>query len=86
MDQRNAASERTRVKSESEQCGSDGETMIYDARGNGGGYCMPYDNRRSPEPNHRLHGDYCFYALSSFGQYIEGTGTLRAGGGDCGGE
>lgn len=36
MYKRNAASERTGVKSESEQRSKNSEALIYDARGNGG--------------------------------------------------
>lgn len=31
--------------------------LIYDSRGNGGGGCESYDNRRSSEPHHGLHSD-----------------------------
>lgn len=31
--------------------------LIYDSRGNGGGGCEPYDNRRPSEPHNGLHGD-----------------------------
>lgn len=30
--------------------------LVYDARGNGGGYCMPDNHRRSPKPNNGLYG------------------------------
>ena len=30
--------------------------LIYDARGNGGRYDMPYNHRRPHEQNNRLHG------------------------------
>ena len=33
--------------------------LIFDARGNGGGYDMPNDHRRSPRQNHRLYRDSC---------------------------
>ena len=31
--------------------------LVFDARGNGGGYHLTYDYRRSSRPNHGLHGD-----------------------------
>lgn len=31
--------------------------VVYDARGNGGGYCLPHDHGRPPKPNHGLHSD-----------------------------
>lgn len=59
--------------------------LIYDARGNGGGQNVSNDNGRSPSTHIGLHGDCRCYTLSSFGRYVEGTGTLRANGGDIGG-
>ena len=41
MYKRNAASERTGVKSESEQRSKNSEALIYDARGNGDGGVSP---------------------------------------------
>lgn len=60
--------------------------LIFDARGNGGGWNMPDDHRRPPEPDNGLYGDRCrVYTPTSYGQYAEGLGTLRASGGDWGG-
>lgn len=33
-------------------------TLVFDARGNGGGYDLPYDYRRPSEPNYRLYCDF----------------------------
>ena len=47
---------------------------------------MPNNHRRPSEQNNRLHGySVKCYAPTSFGQYAERYGTLRASGGDLGG-
>ena len=46
---------------------------------------MSDNNRRPPKQDNGLHG-YCrAYTPTSYGQYAEGLGTLRASGGDYGG-
>ena len=47
---------------------------------------MPDNHGRSPRPNNGLHGDCLSFATSSHGGYAAGLGTLRASGGDIGGE
>lgn len=46
---------------------------------------MPDNYRRSPKPGDRLHRCCRSYTPTSYGQYAEGIGTLRASGGDVGG-
>ena len=49
------------------------------------GGVMSDNNRRPPKQDNGLHG-YCrAYTPTSYGQYAEGLGTLRASGGDYGG-
>ena len=59
---------------------------VYDARGNGGGVlCRPSPATTKTElPTTRLLPFEC-YTKTSYGQYAEGVGTLRADGGDVGG-
>ena len=61
--------------------------LVYDARGNGGGWRMPNNHRRTSEPGDGLHGNrvLCF-TPTQHGVYAEGLGTLRASGGDIGGQ
>jgi len=52
----------------------------------GGGQNVSDNHRRSPEQDNGLHCTRAVpYMLTSFGQYAEGFGTLRAAGGDIGG-
>jgi hypothetical protein len=47
---------------------------------------MPNDNRGASEPGDGLYGNRVrCYTPTSYGQYAEGYGTLRASGGDVGG-
>lgn len=85
MCERNATSERTRAEPEQQQCSADSVlALIFDARGNGGGWNMPDNHRRSSEQNHGLHRHSCFQN-TGFGWWRDGeiAETLRTpGGGD----
>lgn len=60
--------------------------LIYDARGNGGGFDMSDYHGRSPEQGDGLHGDCRYFRMSDFGAYdrTDMAGTIKTSGGGLG--